>query len=116
MRVLYRRVELGAIDRGRQGSPGGDQASFRCDHVLLKTILSDLLQTGSYTRFSAATGYWDLPAMQEMLPALKSFLSQRLSLDFLDSLAIQSVHLVKQLKPDNPPDPVIWFGYYSSLE
>ena len=37
------------------------------DHVLLKTILSDLLQSGSYTRFSVATGYWDLPAMQEII-------------------------------------------------
>lgn len=37
----------------------------------------------------------------------------RVSLDFMDSLAIQSVHLVKQLEPHQPPDPVIWFGYYA---
>jgi hypothetical protein len=38
----------------------------------------------------------------------------RVSVDFLDSLAIQSVHLVKQLEPHNAPDPVIWFGYYAA--
>lgn len=48
------------------------------DRVQLKTVLSDLLQSGNYTSFSVATGYWDLPAMREMLPALKNFLSQRM--------------------------------------
>ncbi|MBW6486247.1 MAG: DEAD/DEAH box helicase family protein [Syntrophobacterales bacterium] len=48
------------------------------ENVLLKTILSDLLQSGTYKRFSVATGYWDLPAMREVLPALKDFLSQRM--------------------------------------
>lgn len=46
--------------------------------VQLKTVLAGLLQSGSYTRFSVATGYWDLPAMREMLPALKDFLSQQM--------------------------------------
>lgn len=46
--------------------------------VQLKTVLVDLLQSGSYTRFSVATGYWDLPAMREMLPALRDFLSQQM--------------------------------------
>ncbi len=36
----------------------------------------------------------------------------RVSIDFLDSLAIQSVHLVKQLEPHKAPEPAIWFGYY----
>ena len=48
------------------------------DRVQMKTVLADLLQSGNYTRFSVATGYWDLPAMREMLPALKDFLSQRM--------------------------------------
>lgn len=48
------------------------------DRVQLRTVLSDLLESGNYTRFSVATGYWDLPAMREMLPALKNFLSQRM--------------------------------------
>lgn len=48
------------------------------DRVQLRTVLSDLLESANYTRFSVATGYWDLPAMLEMLPALKDFLSQRM--------------------------------------
>lgn len=48
------------------------------DRVQLKTVLTGLLKSGSYSRFSVATGYWDLPAMLEMLPALKDFLSQRM--------------------------------------
>ncbi len=48
------------------------------DRVQLRTVLSDLLESGNYTRFSVATGYWDLPAMREMLPALKDFLSQQM--------------------------------------
>jgi superfamily II DNA or RNA helicase len=38
----------------------------------------------------------------------------RVSLDFLDSLAIQSVHLVKELAPGQAPAPVLWFGYYAA--
>ena len=48
------------------------------DRVQLKTVLAELLQSGNYTCFSVATGYWDLPAMREMLPTLKDFLSQRM--------------------------------------
>jgi hypothetical protein len=40
------------------------------DRVQLRTVLSDLLESGNYTRFSVATGYWDLPAMRGMLRSL----------------------------------------------
>lgn len=48
------------------------------ERVQLKTVLAELLQSGNYTSFSVATGYWDLPAMREMLPVLRDFLSQRM--------------------------------------
>jgi len=40
----------------------------------LKTCLSDFLTSGKYTELSIATGYWDLPGMLELLPALETFL------------------------------------------
>lgn len=40
----------------------------------LKTCLIELLTSGKYTELSIATGYWDLPAMLELLPALDTFL------------------------------------------
>ena len=41
----------------------------------LKTHLTDLLTSGKYTELSIATGYWDLPGMLELLPALETFLT-----------------------------------------
>ncbi len=40
----------------------------------LKTYLTELLSSNRYTEFSVATGYWDLPGMLELLPALEVFL------------------------------------------
>lgn len=44
----------------------------------LKTYLTELLTSGSYSELSVATGYWDLPGMLELLPALETFLSANL--------------------------------------
>jgi len=41
----------------------------------LKTHLTDLLTSNKYTELSIATGYWDLPGMLELLPALGTFLT-----------------------------------------
>ena len=46
---------------------------------------------------------------------LRSFLKtndQQVSIDLLDTLAIQSVHLVKDEATVPQPDPVMWYGYY----
>ena len=40
----------------------------------LKTYLTELLISNKYTEFSVATGYWDLPGILELLPALEIFL------------------------------------------
>ncbi|MGD0281431.1 MAG: helicase-related protein [Dissulfurispiraceae bacterium] len=40
----------------------------------LKTYLTELLSSNRYTELSVATGYWDLPGMLELLPALEVFL------------------------------------------
>lgn len=44
----------------------------------MKHFLSDKLSSGSYTQFSVASGYWDLPAVLELKPALENFLSNNL--------------------------------------
>ena len=36
----------------------------------------------------------------------------QVSIDLLDTLAIQSVHLVKDEAKVAQPDPVMWYGYY----
>ena len=46
---------------------------------------------------------------------LRSFLktnNQQVNIDLLDTLAIQSVHLVKDEAVVTPPNPVMWYGYY----
>lgn len=48
---------------------------------------------------------------------LRSFLKTnegQISIDLLDTLAIQSVHLVKDAATVPQPDPVMWYGYYAS--
>lgn len=40
----------------------------------LKTYLTELLTSNQYTEFSVATGYWDLPGVLELLPAIEVFL------------------------------------------
>lgn len=47
---------------------------------------------------------------------LRSYLKRydnQVSLDFLDSLAILSVNLVKSDGSEKKPDPEMWFGYHS---
>lgn len=44
----------------------------------LKEFLCGHLLSGDYTQFSVATGYWDLPAVIELLPALEAFLNNNL--------------------------------------
>lgn len=44
----------------------------------LKKFLIDHLSSGKYTQFSVASGYWDLPAVLELKPALEIFLSNNL--------------------------------------
>lgn len=44
----------------------------------LKHFLSTYLNSGEYTQFSVATGYWDLPAILELRPALENFLNNNL--------------------------------------
>ncbi len=39
----------------------------------LKNFLQSHLESGTFTQISIATGYWDLPAMLELLPSLKLF-------------------------------------------
>lgn len=48
-------------------------ASFK-----VKGFLSENLSSGKYTQFSVASGYWDLPAVLELKPALEHFLSNNL--------------------------------------
>ena len=46
---------------------------------------------------------------------LRSFLKtndQQVTVDLLDTLAIQSIHLVKDEASEPMPDPVMWYGYY----
>ncbi|MBF0345376.1 MAG: DEAD/DEAH box helicase family protein [Nitrospirae bacterium] len=45
----------------------------------LKTCLTPLLTSNKYTELSVATGYWDLPGMLELLPAMEAFLGNPLS-------------------------------------
>jgi superfamily II DNA or RNA helicase len=44
----------------------------------VKSFLSENLSSGKFTQFSVATGYWDLPAILELKPALEHFLSNNL--------------------------------------
>lgn len=44
----------------------------------VKGFLSENLSSGKFTQFSVATGYWDLPAVLELKPALENFLSNNL--------------------------------------
>lgn len=44
----------------------------------VKSFLSENLSSGKYTQFSVASGYWDLPAVLELKPALEHFLSNNL--------------------------------------
>ena len=44
----------------------------------LKHFLSAYLNSGNYTQFSVATGYWDLPAVLELRSALENFLNNNL--------------------------------------
>ncbi len=44
----------------------------------VKSFLSENLSSGKFTQFSVATGYWDLPAVLELKPALENFLSNNL--------------------------------------
>jgi len=44
----------------------------------VKALLSETLSSGKFTQFSVATGYWDLPAVLELKPALENFLSNNL--------------------------------------
>lgn len=41
----------------------------------VKAFLTEHLSSGNFTQFSVATGYWDLPAVLELKPALELFLS-----------------------------------------
>ena len=52
-------------------------------------------------------------AMDNRLRAYLRRNDNRMSIDFLDSLSLQSVHLVKEYVPQIAPDPLIWFGYYA---
>ena len=48
---------------------------------------------------------------------LRSFLKTnegQVSVDLLDTLAIQSVHLVKDEVTEPQPEPVMWYGYYAN--
>lgn len=48
---------------------------------------------------------------------LRAFLKTnegQVSVDLLDTLAIQSVHLVKDEASEPKPEPVMWYGYYAS--
>lgn len=44
----------------------------------LKEFLCQQLLSGDFTQLSVATGYWDLPAVIELLPALEAFLNNNL--------------------------------------
>ena len=44
----------------------------------LKEFLCARLLSGEFTQLSVATGYWDLPAVIELLPALEAFLNNNL--------------------------------------
>lgn len=48
------------------------------DSYQVKQFLSENLSSSKYTQFSVATGYWDLPAVLELKPALEHFLSNNL--------------------------------------
>lgn len=39
----------------------------------VKNYLTELLTSKRYTEFSVATGYWDLPGLLELLPAIEAF-------------------------------------------
>lgn len=41
----------------------------------VKTFLSENLSSGKFSQFSVASGYWDLPAVLELKPALEYFLN-----------------------------------------
>jgi len=44
----------------------------------VERFLSENLSSGKFTQFSVATGYWDLPAVMELKPALEIFLNNNL--------------------------------------
>ncbi|MCK9282073.1 MAG: SNF2-related protein [Melioribacteraceae bacterium] len=48
------------------------------DSFSVKEFLSENLSSGKFTQFSVATGYWDLPALLELKPALELFLNNNL--------------------------------------
>ena len=48
------------------------------DKFQLKTTLHNLFVSGKYSQISIATGYWDLPGMLELLPAIEVFLGSNL--------------------------------------
>ena len=59
-----------------------------------------------------------LLSRQNYLPfenRLRNFISRnngKVSIDFLDNLAIISNHLLNNDKPENLPEPIFWYGYY----
>ena len=44
----------------------------------LKIFLDENLISGKFSQISIATGYWDLPAIVELLPSLNKFLNERI--------------------------------------
>ncbi|PIW99194.1 MAG: hypothetical protein COZ80_06675, partial [Ignavibacteria bacterium CG_4_8_14_3_um_filter_37_9] len=39
----------------------------------------------------------------------------KVSIDFLDNLAIISNHLLNNDKPEDVPEPIFWYGYYNQV-
>ncbi len=70
------------------------------DRKSLKEVLIRLAQSGDYKHLSIATGYWDLPGMEDLLEALEGFESIRLLIG-QEPLPDRLQEKLK-LDPDNP--------------
>lgn len=77
------------------------------DDYKLSIILKELLSDPSYSQFSVATGYWDLPGMVEIYDHLKEFLERdnttlRLMLGEEPSVRAYQVKKAAKQDPDFP--------------
>jgi hypothetical protein len=69
----------------------------------LKRYLADLLTATKYSELSVATGYWDLPVMLELLPALESFLGTESHSEIRFLIGEEPKVRINQLDTSFPP-------------
>ena len=95
----------------------GGSASLSSYKEELLALLNDILDRYSSDNINRMRM---LLSRQNYLPIdnrLRNFIRRnngKVSIDFLDNLAIISTHLLNDDKPDEIPEPLFWYGYYAT--